>query len=64
MARYTIYHGKLVCQSCGVEVKTMRLYPDTKEVSWMCSSKHLSKLKLIKEKKDYEREKREQKDRG
>jgi hypothetical protein len=64
MARYTIYQGKLVCQSCGLEVKTMRLYPDTKEVSWMCSSKHLSKLKLIKEKKDYEREKREQEDRG
>ena len=64
MARYTIYQGKMICQTCSAEVKTMRLYPEIKEVSWMCPEKHLSKIKLIKEKKDFEREKREQENRG
>ena len=40
----------------------MRVYLDTGMVSWMCSNKHLSQIKLFqvgyKKKRDYEREKR------
>jgi hypothetical protein len=56
MARYTIYPGKFVCHECKQEVKTLRLYKETKELTWVCSEKHLSSVKLVikKSKKDYE----------
>jgi deoxycytidylate deaminase len=58
MARYEIYTGKFPCHTCKVEVTTLRMYPDTKEVTWMCPDKHMSRVLLIskKTKKDYERE--------
>lgn len=57
MANYSVYHGKFPCHTCKEEVKTLRLYPDTKESTWMCSKKHLSKVSFGKrKKKDYERE--------
>lgn len=59
MARYNIYHGIFPCHVCKFEVKTLRSYPETKELTWMCPDKHLSKVDLNtkKTKKDYEREK-------
>lgn len=56
MANYTVYHGQFVCHTCKVEVKTLRLYPDIKELTWMCPEKHLSRVQIVKKKRDYERE--------
>ena len=61
MAKYNIYPGKFPCHTCKVEVKTLRSYPATRELTWMCPEKHISIVKLVtkKSKKDYEREERE-----
>jgi hypothetical protein len=61
MAKYSIYHGKFKCQECGLDVNSLRSYPDTKELTWMCAEKHMSRVDLNtkKTKKDYEREERE-----
>ena len=64
MNKYTIYEGKFPCKTCHEEVKTIRFYKDTGSASWMCTKKHISKASIIKTKKDYEREKREQENRG
>ena len=61
MAKYSVYHGVFKCQECGKEVTSLRSYPETKELTWMCPDKHMSSvtLKTKKTKKDYEREERE-----
>jgi hypothetical protein len=58
MAKYNIYHGDFQCQVCKVEVKTVRLYYQEKEMTWMCPEKHLSQVDLSSKKtrEDYERE--------
>jgi len=58
MAKYNVYPGQFKCHVCGMEVRTLRSYPDLKELTWMCAEKHLSKVSLAtkKSKKDYERE--------
>jgi hypothetical protein len=50
MASYTVYNGKFVCHECKIEVKSLRLYADTKTATWMCPSKHLSTVKFGKQK--------------
>lgn len=50
MPNYTIYEGKFVCHTCKIEVKTLRLYAETKEMTWMCKDKHLSTVKFGKQK--------------
>ena len=50
MASYTVYTGKFVCHECKIEVKSLRLYADTKTATWMCPSKHLSTVKFGKQK--------------
>lgn len=56
--KFTTYPGKFPCKTCKEEVKTMRVYTTTGISTWMCSSKHLSKVQLYqvgyKKKKDYE----------
>lgn len=61
MAKYNLYQGKFPCHVCKAEVTSLRFYADTKEATWMCKDKHLSKVNLNtkKTKKDYEREIRE-----
>jgi hypothetical protein len=58
MAKYNIYPGTFVCHVCRAEVKTLRSYPELKQLTWMCPEKHLSSvdLKTKKRKVDYERE--------
>jgi hypothetical protein len=57
MASYNIYEGEFLCQVCKVEVKTLRLYAETKEMTWMCKDKHVSKINLGKRKRsDFDRE--------
>lgn len=55
MAKYSIYHGQFKCQECGIEVSTLRNYPEAKELTWMCKDGHISKvsLKTKKTKEDY-----------
>ena len=50
MPSYTIYEGQFVCHTCKAEVKTLRLYAETKEMTWMCKDKHLSSVKFGKQK--------------
>ena len=50
MASYTVYNGKFTCHECKAEVKSLRLYADTKTATWMCASKHLSTVKFGKQK--------------
>lgn len=61
MAKYNIYQGEFKCQECGMLVTSLRSYPETKQLTWMCSEKHVSNvsLNIKKTKKDYEREERE-----
>jgi hypothetical protein len=58
MAKYNVYAGKFKCQVCNQEVTSLRSYPEAKELTWMCSEKHMSRVSLNtkKTKKDYERE--------
>lgn len=46
MPRYSIYSGKFVCQECKSEVFEARFYFSSYDLTWMCSSKHLSKVNL------------------
>ena len=58
MARYEIFQGKFPCHTCKEIVTSLRLYPETKEITWMCGQKHVSMVSLgvKKKKQDYERE--------
>ena len=51
MASYTIYSGKWICHTCKAEVPTLRCYPETQTLTWMCKEKHLTSVKLGKRKK-------------
>ena len=50
MGSFTVYDGKFVCHTCKIEVRTLRLYPETKTATWMCKDKHLSTVKFGKQK--------------
>ena len=57
MARYEIISGKFPCHTCGDVVQSLRMYPETKQLTWMCKEKHMSTVSLLiqkKSKKDYE----------
>jgi hypothetical protein len=57
MPNYSIYPGTFICHTCKEEVKTLRCYAETKEVTWMCKNKHVSRVSFAKRKRsDYERE--------
>ena len=56
--KFKVFEGKFPCHTCKEEVLSLRLWIETTDVTWMCSKKHLSKVKLKKTKKDYERENR------
>lgn len=50
MSNFTVYQGKFLCHTCKAEVKTLRLYAETKTMTWMCPAKHLSTVKFGKQK--------------
>jgi hypothetical protein len=50
MSNFTVYQGQFLCHTCKAEVKTLRLYADTKEMTWMCKEKHISSVKFGKQK--------------
>ena len=54
---FSTYRGKFYCQKCNDEVVVCRLWTETRDLTWMCSKKHISKVSLIpKGQKDYENE--------
>jgi hypothetical protein len=57
--KFSTYAGKFPCHTCKEEVKSLRLWKDSLELTWMCSKKHLSKSQIKMTKKDYERKERE-----
>lgn len=61
--RFTVYQGKFWCKTCGKQVGTIRIYPETGMGSWMCPDKHLSEVQVFKvgykKKKEHERKERE-----
>jgi len=58
MGKYTVYTGQFKCQVCDCKVTSLRSYPEEKMLTWMCPSKHMSRVSLStkKTKRDYERE--------
>jgi hypothetical protein len=53
---FVIFHGKFPCKKCQEEVSSLRLWRETGDATWMCSTKHMSKVALIpskKKKKDF-----------
>jgi hypothetical protein len=54
---FIVFKGKFICHECKEEVFSLRLWKDTANITWICSQKHISRVPLIKTKKDYEREK-------
>jgi len=51
MPSYTVYNGQFVCHECKIEVRSLRLYAETKTATWMCKDKHLSTVKFGKQKR-------------
>jgi hypothetical protein len=54
--KFSTYEGKWPCKTCQEVVKTLRLYAETGDATWLCSQKHISKVNLIptkKTKKDF-----------
>ena len=59
MGKYEIFYGTFPCHTCKEEVKSLRFYKEIKQLTWVCSSNHMTKVSLEtkkKNKKDYERE--------
>jgi len=53
---FTVYSGKFPCKKCNVEVTSLRYWSESGDATWMCESKHISKVNLIptkKTKKDF-----------
>ena len=46
--------GKFICQKCHEEVSSLRFWHNTLDLTWQCSSKHISKVNIAKKKKKYE----------
>jgi hypothetical protein len=57
--KFKVFPGKFPCKKCNEEVTSLRLWLDSADLTWMCSLKHLSRVALVKTKRDYEREVRE-----
>jgi hypothetical protein len=55
--KFKVFNGEFHCQTCKQEVKSLRLWLETAELTWMCTNKHISRVPLIFTKKDYERKK-------
>jgi hypothetical protein len=53
---FSTYKGKFLCQRCGEEVASLRLWHDTLDATWQCTKKHISKVNMEPKKKSYVRE--------
>jgi hypothetical protein len=51
--------GKFICQKCKEDIISARFWYESKDITWMCSIKHISRVELLpkkKKKKDFEDE--------
>ena len=48
---FKVFPGKFSCKKCNEEVKSLRLWTESGDATWMCESKHVSKVSLLPEKK-------------
>ena len=48
---FKVFSGKFPCKKCGEEVKSLRLWVESGDATWMCESKHVSKVGLMPDKK-------------
>ena len=48
---FKVFPGKFLCKKCNEEVKSLRLWTESGDATWMCESKHVSKVSLLPEKK-------------
>lgn len=57
--KYDVYKGSFNCHTCKVEVRSVRWYWSLKQLTWLCSEGHMSKVNLVtkRNKKSYERKK-------
>jgi len=46
MGKYNVYGGVFKCQVCHATVSSLRHYVEDKELTWMCSEKHVSRVNL------------------
>ena len=56
---FKIFAGKFLCKKCQEEVLSLRFWPESGDVTWMCSKKHISNVALVptkKKKKDFDNE--------
>jgi hypothetical protein len=44
---FTVYKGLFNCQTCKVDVYSMRFWREQGTATWMCSEKHVSEVQLI-----------------
>jgi hypothetical protein len=44
--KFSKYGGTFICQQCGSSVDEMRFWKDTFDLTWMCPSKHISKVNI------------------
>ena len=58
--RYSVVQGQFPCHTCKEVVKSLRSYGNKRELTWLCSKGHLTRVSLQtkKTKKDYERKER------
>lgn len=58
--KFSTYPGQWPCKVCGEVVTSLRLWPETADLTWVCTKKHMSKVNLLPPtRKDYERKERE-----
>ena len=48
---FKVFTGDFICQKCKLTVTSLRLWTETGDATWMCTSKHLSRVSLIPSKK-------------
>jgi hypothetical protein len=51
--------GQFICQKCKSDVTAGRFWNESGDVTWMCQSKHISRVELLakkKKKKDFDNE--------
>lgn len=52
--KFTTYYGQYICHKCKEMVTSCRLWHATKDLTWMCDKKHMSRVNMLpKSKKDY-----------
>jgi hypothetical protein len=56
--KYGVYHGEFPCHTCGEIVPSIRLYVENKELTWMCSQKHMSNVSLQPKRKNRQDERK------